>query len=123
MAFAAPRSFKERARSLAASLGVRRPLHVHTRFGRRRWLHLPHTDEPRANKSKPARAAGEKEKAGSGRYCTPPVLALLFKGFHIRPKRNEPMVGWLGQMVSLCPAIQIRKTRGKVRGGARSEKC
>ena len=70
MAFAAPRSFKERARSLAAGLGVRRPLHVamYTRglvFGVSCTYHTL-TNPELTNQSPPAPQAKKKKRGPGG---------------------------------------------------------
>ena len=94
MAFAAPRSFSKRARSLAAGLGVRRPLHVRGLVVDRCTCHTLTSPEL----TKPARAAGEKENGVCGRY--PPAMPLVFKGLRTRPDERKSADGWLGQMVS-----------------------
>ena len=69
------------------------------------------------------RAAGEMKKGGCG--GTPPAFPLLFKGFHVHPKGNWPMVRWLGQMVSLCAMVLFKSEKQgevKLEGGIRERK-
>ena len=91
------------------------PLMLPPEVGRRVSGPVPHTDapcEPR-NKARPRRR--REEKGGSGGY--PPGFALLFKGFHVHPKRE--MSRWfVGAMGRPPRCDQVRRGRLRACGQA-----
>ena len=117
MAFAARRSFKKRARSLAAGLGVRRPLHVRGLVVDRCTYHTLTSPELTA------RAAGEKENGGCGRY--PPAMPLVFKA-DSKASALDPMTEEISRWLVAADGEFMRyssdpRTReeGRLEGGIR----